>query len=170
MSGMKGRGMDEALYQPIASRGEFQAAIRSAFDDAADQGCREIWLCDADFADWPLGEKAVIAALTRWAQAHRRLLLVAQSYDEFARRHPRWVEWRRIWSHVVECKAIADLEPGQMPSVLLSLGRRCVRRVDPVRFRGSVADDAVALTAARESIDAIAQRSEDAFPVTTLGI
>ena len=38
------------------------ATTRSApaLADAARAGCRELWLCDADFADWPLGERAVI--------------------------------------------------------------------------------------------------------------
>lgn len=162
--------MDAVNYQAIESRGDFQAAVRVAFADAAAQGCREIWCCDATFSDWPWGEIAVVESLTRWAASHRRLLLVAQSYDEFARRHPRWVEWRRNWSHVVTCRAVTDVEPGQMPSALWCLDRRAVRLVDPVRFRGSVAGDAVTLTAMRESIDAIAQRSDDAFPVTMLGL
>ena len=162
--------MDEVTYQPIASRGEFHAAVRAAFEDAATTGCREIWISDTDFADWPLGEIGVVESLTRWAQSHRRLLLIAQSYAEFPRRHARWVEWRRRWSHVVTCRAVTDLEPGHMPTAMLCLDRRSVRLVDPIRYRGSVAGDAVTLTAVREAIDAIAQRSEDAFPVTMLGL
>lgn len=162
--------MDESAYRPIASRSEFHAAVRSAFDEAADQGCREIWLCDTDFADWPLGEIAVVESLGRWAHSHRRLLLVAQSYDEFPRRHPRWVEWRRRWAHVVSCRSVTDLEPGQFPTAMWCQDRRAVRLVDPIRYRGSVSGDAVTLTAVREAIDAIAQRSEEAFPVTMLGL
>lgn len=162
--------MSETQYRAIGSRGEFQAAVRDAFADAAAQGCREIWLCDANFADWPLNEIGVVDSLTRWAQSRRRLLLIAQGYAEFTRHHPRWVEWRRRWSHVVTCRAVADLEPGQMPTVMLCLGRSCLRLVNPVRFRGTVSADSVSLSAAHESIDAMAQRSEDAFPVTMLGL
>ena len=162
--------MDEVAYQAIASRADFHAAVREAFEDAARIGCREIWICDSDFADWPLGEIAVVEALSRWAQSHRRLLVIAQSFDEFARRHPRWIEWRRHWSHVVTCRAITDLEPGQMPTAMLCLDRRSLRLVDPLRYRGSVSGDAATLNTARETIDAITQRSEDAFPVTVLGL
>lgn len=162
--------MDDHPERAISTRADFHDAVRSAFDEAATHGCREIWLADTDFSDWPLGEKAVVESLTRWAQSHRRLLLVAQNYDEFARRHARWVEWRRAWSHVVVCRAVADLEPGQMPTALLCLGRRGIRLVDPVRYRGITATDAVSLAAIGEQIDAMAQRSEDAFPVTMLGL
>jgi hypothetical protein len=114
--------MGETQYRSIGTRAEFHAAVLAAFEDAAAQGCREIWLCDTDFSDWPLSERAVVEALSRWAASHRRLLVLAQSFDEFPRRHPRWVEWRRRWSHVVSCRAVQDLEPGQMPTAMLCLG------------------------------------------------
>ena len=58
-------------------------------------GCRELWLCDNDFADWPIGERAVIESLSQWAGSHRRLTLIASTFDEVARRHARWNEWRK---------------------------------------------------------------------------
>ena len=109
----------------ITSRGEFHAALKSALAEAATVGCRELWLCDTDFADWPLGELAVVESFAQWAGSHRRLTLIAESFDEVARRHARWNEWRRHWSHIVHC---------------------------------------------RELIDAVLQRSEEAYPVTTTGL
>jgi hypothetical protein len=41
--------------------------IRQAFSAAAVQGWREIIVCDPDFGDWPLGERAVIDALNDWS-------------------------------------------------------------------------------------------------------
>ena len=106
----------------IGSRRDFHDAVRSALAQAADDGAREILLCDPDFADWPLSERLVIEDLTRWAHAHRRLVLVASTFDEVARRHGRWSEWRRTWSHVVECRANAEIEAARIPTICLVPG------------------------------------------------
>ena len=106
----------------ITSRSEFHTALRSALAEAAAVGCRELWLCDNDFADWPLGERQLVDSLSQWAGSHRRLTLIAHSFDEVARRHARWNEWRRQWSHIVHCRSNAELESGQMPCVLLASG------------------------------------------------
>lgn len=154
----------------ITARSEFHEAVRNAFSEAATQGCREIWLVDIDYADWPLNEPELIDHLTRWAKAYRKLTLIAQNFDEMPRRHPRWVAWRRTWSHIVECRANTELEAGKMPTMLLAPGLMTVRLVDPIRYRGSVSRDAADAIRGRELIDAVLQRSEEAFPVTSLGL
>jgi hypothetical protein len=75
-----------STHRVTTTRGEFLDAIRNAFADAASEGCRELWICDLDFADWPLSERPVIESLTRWAYAHRKLTVLATTYEEF----PRW--------------------------------------------------------------------------------
>jgi len=154
----------------ITSRGEFHAALRSAFAEVAAIGCRELWLCDDDFADWPLGERAVVESLSQWASSHRRLTLLARSFDEVARRHARWNEWRRQWSHIVHCRSNTELEPGQLPTVLLASDLLNVKLVDPVHYRGQFSHDAADGVRCRELIDAVLQRSEEAYPVTTTGL
>jgi hypothetical protein len=161
---------DDAAYRPIGTRGEFHDALREALDDAARTGCRELWMADEDFADWPLSERAVVEQLTRWAQAHRRLTVVARHFDEFPRRHARWTEWRRQWSHVVECRSFEDAAADEIPTLLLADGLVGVRLVDRVRFRGSVSREAADLVRMREGIDAVTQRSVAAFPATILGL
>lgn len=154
----------------IAGRSEFHASVRLAFADAAEVGCRELWLCDNDFSDWPLSELEVIENLTRWAQSHRKLTVLAQNFEAFARRHTRWVEWRRQWAHVVECRTHTELEAGQFPTLLLAPGLLSVRLVDPIHYRGSVSYDMADVVRGRETVDALLQRSAEAFPVTTLGL
>ena len=100
----------------ITSRKTFHEALYRAFAEAAAVGCRELWLCDANFADWPLGERAVVGHLGQWAGSQRRLTLLATTFDEVGQRHPRWVEWRRQWSHVVHCRTNTDLEAGDRKS------------------------------------------------------
>lgn len=163
--------MDASLeYQTIASRGDFHAAVRGAVSEAAARGCREILLCDPDFADWPLNEVALIEQLVAWASKHRRLTVLARDFGEFPRRHARWVAWRRTWSHVVDCRANNELEAGQMPTLLLLPGSLTLRMVDMEHHRGSVSRAPADAVRAREQFDMVVQRSEESFPVTNLGL
>jgi hypothetical protein len=155
---------------PIASRAEFLDAVRSAFARADEQGAREIVLVDPTFADWPLNERTVIDSLSRWIDSKRFLVMFAHSFDELARRQLRFVEWRKQWAHVVHCKSDPDLQAEQVPTLLLVAGHTCVRVLDRVRYRGTVSNRPVDLTESQESVDALLQRSVEAFPVTTLGL
>ena len=124
--------MSEPESRLITSRIEFHAALRDGFAEVARLGCRELWLCDADFANWPLGERTVIDELTRWATSQRRLTLVASHFDEVARCHARWVEWRRNWAHVVHCRTNTELERSRFPCVMLAPGAFAVALSDRV--------------------------------------
>jgi hypothetical protein len=162
--------MTEPTRRAIATRSEFHEALRSALVEAADAGSAEIWLCDATFADWPLSEREVIDSLTRWARSRHRLVLLAHSFDEMARRHGRWLEWRRQWSHVVECRTNGELEAADYPTICLVADLVSVRLVDPVHYRGTASHEAADGVRCREAIDAVSQRSAEAVPVTTLGL
>jgi len=155
---------------PIASRAEFIEAVRKALSVAEQGGAREIVFVDRDFSDWPLNEPTVIDSLSRWIDSSRLLVVVAHSFDELARRQLRFVEWRRQWAHVVQCRNDPDLEAEQIPTLLLVPGHTCVRVLDRVRYRGTVSNRPVDLTESREAVDALLQRSVEAFPVTTLGL
>lgn len=162
--------MADTTYALVTSRSEFHAALRNALQEIATLGCREVFISDLDFADWPLSDAGVLASLTLWAHNHRKLTVLAQHFDEVVRRHARWVEWRRHWSHIVECRANTELEAGKLPTLLLAPGVLALRLVDPVRFRGSVWREAADMVRCRESLDAVLQRSVETFPVTTLGL
>ena len=161
---------EEPTRAMIESRADFHNAVRGALAEAALVGCREIWLVDDDFSDWPLGERAVVDDLTHWASMHRSFTIVARSFDEISRRQARWVTWRRQFSHVVQCRTNNDLEAGQMPSILLIPGLMSVRLHDHVHYRGVASREAADAVQWRELIDAVLQRSEEAFPATTLGL
>lgn len=154
----------------ITTRGEFHSALRLAFAEAAASGSRELWLCDKDFADWPLGERAVVEHLGQWAASSRRLTVLAGNFDEVVRRHARWVEWRQQWSHIVSCRTNTELESGELPTLLLALGGLSVRLSDSVHHRGRLSRDKADELRCMEQIDAVLQRSEEAFPATTTGL
>jgi len=160
----------DIAHRMLSSRGEFQDALRAAFEQAATQGCREIWLSDTDFSCWPIGDIKVVEHLTAWAMSHRKLTVLAQHYDDVVKHHPRWATFRRQWSHVVTCRSFEEAEPGVIPSMFLAPGIVTVRLFDAENFRASVSSDLADALRAKDTLDAVLQRSAEAFPATTLGL
>jgi hypothetical protein len=152
------------------SRGDFQAAWRDALARIAHHGCREVWFVDHDFSNWPLGERASCELLTQWALARRSLVLLAANFDSVQRLHPRWVMWRRQWSHLVQCRQVDPSDVDLIPTMVLAPGVLSLRVRDPVNFRGRVSYDMSDEVRDRDELDAFLQRSHAAFPVTTLGL
>ena len=159
----------ESILQ-IASRAEFHHAVQGALAQAEAAGSREIFMADPNFADWPLNDRDIVELLGRWVDSRCTFTLLAHSFDELARRQLRFVAWRKQWSHVVHCRSDAELGAEQIPTLLLVPGRVALRLLDRVHYRGTLSSRAVDLNEAREAIDALLQRSAEAFPVTTLGL
>ena len=40
-------------HRILTTRTEFLDALRAGVDEIATSGCREVWIADIDFADWP---------------------------------------------------------------------------------------------------------------------
>jgi hypothetical protein len=155
----------------IDTREGFRHALLESLDQCGRDGIAHLWLCDPDFSEWPLGQPAVVDALTRWASSRRRLTLVAGSYDHLATRCPRWLAWRRQWSHIVQCLKVLEEHASQVPMLVYGPPSVALRMQDLTRHpRGrryrSVAD----IAACGELVDAISQRAEESFPATTLGL
>jgi hypothetical protein len=167
---MKGVAMKEFEKFSINGRVAFNSSLKSAFSEMADRGVREVWLCDENFVSWPLGERAVVESLNQWVQSNRRLTLVARSFLEFSRHHPRWVTWRRQWSHVVSCHTPLEPEHCDLPCVLLAPGALNVVLLDPAHFRGYTSRETGTELCYRGKVDAILQHCAAAFPVTTAGL
>jgi hypothetical protein len=153
----------------FTGRTEFQQLVRDALARAAAEGWREIILSDATFEDWPLGELAVAQSLQAWSTAGRRCTLLARSYDVLAVRHPRFVTWRRTWSHLIEARACTSADPLDLPSALWS-PEWMLQRVDPVRCSGISSSEPQRRLRLRESLNDWLARSAPAFPATTLGL
>lgn len=154
----------------LTSRAECIGALREALRNADAAGCRTLEWCDVDYVDWPLGEPGVIDVLSHWARPHRRLVMYALSFERLAARHPRWVVWRRRFAHVVSCRALHDVEAAQVPSLLVAPGLGCLRCPPIGLRRGAWSEDSAEMERTRLVLDALAQRSVEAFPATTLGL
>lgn len=156
--------------RPIDGRKDFHRELLSAIGQCADAGVSQLWFGDLDFDAWPLGQPAIIDALARWVGSRRRLTLLAADYTLFPQRFPRWIAWRRQWAHVVQCLVVQEEFAAQLPCLLYAPDCVAVRLFDRERHRGRVLHEPVDLLRCRELIDALSQRSEEGFPVTTLGL
>ncbi|MES2413335.1 MAG: hypothetical protein V4614_06000 [Pseudomonadota bacterium] len=148
---------------------EFAGMVRDALQVAADQGWREIILCDRSFEDWPLGERAVAQSLNDWSRSGRKLTMLARNYDEVIRRHARFVSWRRTWAHIVDCRGNSSLLVDDFPSALWS-PVWVFQRMDLDKSAGVAGSEPGRRIALRERLDECLRRSSAAFPSSTLGL
>lgn len=161
--------------QTFAGRAEFQRLVAECLAWASGEGCRELHAWDASFVDWPLSDAAVLAALTGWARPGRQLHLLALQYDDLARRHPRFVRWRRDYGHCVTARAVEPevrLEAAPESLLLMAGGTApmTLRLFDRHLWRGELSVDTARRVGALEWFDALAQRSSESFAPTTLGL
>jgi hypothetical protein len=147
----------------------FQAGLRAGLAAAAQQNWRELVLADPDFADWPLGERATIEALQAWSAAGRSLVLLAQHFDVFGREHARFVQWRRLSSHVVDARQCRGPGLPAVPSALLAPGWY-LERIDLVHGRGVCSRAPEARRALRERVDECLRHSRAAFSASVAGL
>ena len=147
----------------------FAGLVRLALAHAAQEGWREIIICDSNFEDWPLGERAVSEALGQWAHSGRKLTMLAKNYDQVTRHHARFVTWRRTWAHLVECRGSASLSSDDFPSAFWSPAW-VFQRLDLARSTGISGTEPGRRVILREKLDECLRRSSPAFPATVLGI
>jgi hypothetical protein len=153
----------------IDGRSQFTAAVRLALAQAARERARAVCLVDPDFEAWPLEDPQVLGALTAWARLpKRKLLMVAGRFDDMSQRCPRFTAWRREWAHVIECHA-TEVETSQIPTLLLA-GAHSLQLADRLQWRGHWLADDSEISAWREVVDVLMQRSEPDFPANRLGL
>ncbi len=150
-------------------RKAFADLVRRAVDAAAARGWPRMVWCDPDFADWPLGERAVIDALQRWSVNGRVLHLLAQDYSSLRVMHPRFVQWRVMWSHLVEARATGRSSAGDLPSAIWS-PEWTMERLDLQHGVSVATADPARRVALGERLDAWWQKGTPSFPASTLGL
>lgn len=154
----------------FSGRDAFQQLVRDAIATAAQEGWHEIIISDANFHDWPLGERAVVDALQDWARSGRRFTMLACSYDDVIRRHARFVRWRGTWDHIITCRRSPAADPLDIPSALWS-PQWVLHRIDPERCVGFTGDETDRRVLLRESLSEwLRSKSAPGFPSTTLGL
>lgn len=153
----------------FTGREAFQQLVRDALARAAVEGWREIILSDASFQDWPLRERAVVDSLKAWSKTGRRITLLAKSFDEVQRNQPRFVNWRRTWNHIIECRAARSVDALDFPSVLWS-PTWVMQRLELQHSTGFSGTEPERRVRLRELLDEHLRASTPAFPASTLGL
>lgn len=164
---------DEAQALPVGrftGREAFQQLVRGALAGAERAGWGELLLSDANFHDWPLGERASVEMLDAWARTGRRLTLLAGDFDTVVRMHPRFCQWRVRWDHIITCRKAAPAYAQDVPSVIWS-AHWVLERHDPVRCNGITGVEPERRVLLRESLDEwLERKSNSSFPASTLGL
>lgn len=155
----------------IDSRDSFHQGLRWLLAQATLHTTRTLWLVDRDFADWPLGETGFLDPLARWLRLpQRRIVLLAAGFDSVSRRHPRFMAWRRDWSHAVAPFVAPEDIAGRLPTLMFGDSGLVLHLFDALHWRGRAGRDDQAAEGWQHEIDAVLQRSEAGFPVQTLGL
>lgn len=165
---------DPALEPPLSalrSQADVMTAMRWSIDHAlAVRSRRLVWI-DPDFSIWPLDEMPLLDTLTAWLRLpQRRLVLLGHEYARIERQHPRFVSWRRDWSHAVDAWTPSEPDQVRLPTLLIDDQRLCLQVFDTVHWRGRLSLDERAVRQWRDELDALLQRCEAAFPVRQLGL
>ena len=150
-------------------REAFGKLVRQVIASADQQAWREWWWCDDDFADWPLGERAVAEALDRWAGQGRRLHLLARSYQTVRERHARFVTWRVRWDHCIEARACPSASAEDFPSGMWMPGL-CWSRIDAARSVVLCSDEPRQRTQMQQTLHEWWNRGTPSFAASTLGL
>ena len=147
----------------------FAQLVRDALACAAHEGRPHMVWSDANFLDSPLREKAVNESLHAWSRKGRRLVLLAQRFDEVQRHQARFVQWRNTWDHLVECRVCRQVDASEFPSALWS-PHWVMRRLDLERSTGVSGSEPRRRVVLKEELDECLRQSSPGFPSTVLGL
>lgn len=153
----------------LQGRSTFTQAVRDALQTAAREGWNELILADANFADWPLGERVVAQALQDWSRTGRRFVLLAMDYSGMQRLHPRFVKWRQTWDHIIECRSCRATDALAFPSVFWSPAW-VMQRIDVERDVLVCDNAAPRRVTLRQLLDECRRDSTPGFPASVLGL
>jgi len=155
----------------LRSRADFHAALQWSLGHAIANRSRRLTWMDPDFAIWPLGDPALLQRLTAWLKLpQRRLVLIGQRFDAVPRLHPRFLAWRRVWSHAIDAWAPSEGIEVRMPTLAIDDDRLCLQVFDSTHWRGRLSLDEQDVRQWRDEIDALLQRCEAAFAVHQVGL
>jgi hypothetical protein len=157
------------LQGAFSGPSEFAQLVRDALAAAAREGWSEMVWSDPNFEEWPLREKVVVDSLNAWARRGRKLVLLARRYDSVQRFQPRFVTWRGMWDHLVECRVCKGLDDSEFPSALWS-PQWVMQRLDLVRSTGFAGFEPRRSLLLREALDEVRRQSGPGFSASTLGL
>lgn len=148
----------------------FEQQVLHFLQRAANERWPALVVGDPDFADWPWGTSEAVDLLHCWARHGRQMTVLAWRFDALPRRHPRWVQWRTIWGHKLQCRKYQARDVSQVPSVLWS-PQWAVQRLEVERCTGVASADRQSIVQLEEALQGwIRHKSSPAFPASVLGL
>jgi len=154
----------------FAGRAAFQQLVRQGLQCAVAEGWSSLILSDANFHDWPLGERAVVESLHQWARSGRSCTVLAADYGDMVQRHARFVQWRVRWDHIIVCRKADTADPLEVPSALWSPAW-VIQRHDPLRCIGISGSEAERRVLLRQTLDEwLTRKSTAGLPASVLGL
>jgi len=153
----------------LQGRRLFADLVRQSLATAAAEGWPRLVLCDTDFSDWPLGERAVVASLQAWARRGRVLQMLGRDLGPLRLQHPRFVQWRVAWAHLVEVRACGSASTDEWPSAIWS-PVWTLERIDVTHGVMVTSRDARRQVALAERLDHWWHKGSPSLPPTTLGL
>jgi hypothetical protein len=159
--------MAEPHTTPFDTRAGCEAALRACVGRAR----ATLQLFDPDFAVFPLGDRAIDAALRTFLAGGGTLQLAMHATGHIERHYPRFLRLLRDHAHRVECRLTSRALRQLTDSFCIADGDSIVRRYHSAHFRGEAAFDAPAATdTARERFAAIWAESSPTLQPTTTGL
>jgi hypothetical protein len=152
---------------------DISEALEALLLQALQSDTRRIVLLAPDFTAWPLSSVPVLDALQAWGRrGARRLEMAAPDWTASARRHSRFLAWRRGFDHLLDIRQFDASEVGpDWPTALLAAqGGVALRVLELEDGRAVWNHSATDRQFALELFDAILQRSGPGWPLTTLGL
>lgn len=166
----------EATTAAALGGGRFEG--RAAFDShvlhflqrAAEERWPELIVADPDFADWPWGTLAATELLQQWARHGRLMTVLAYRFDALPRRHPRWMQWRTVWDHKLQCRRMLARDVSLVPSMLWS-PQWVVERLDMERCIGVASAERASIVPQGEMLQEwIRHQSTPGLAASVLGL
>lgn len=95
--------------------------------------------------------------------------MLARSYEGVQRNQHRFVQWRGLWDHLIECRVCKHLDASEFPSVLWSPAW-AMRRLDVTRSAGVAGAEPQRRVLLREELEECRRQSSPGFSATILGL
>jgi hypothetical protein len=151
-------------------------AFAAALADFIVQAPPQWWISAERFDDWPLERPEVVAALTAWSRRHAQgeLRIFARDYGHIERHGARFMQWRRLFAHLLQIKRWPQRLPDEesLPrgvlqpraALLLSAAAR------PGQLLARASADVREIAVLSEPLQAAWDMGHYALPAQTLGL
>jgi hypothetical protein len=156
--------------QFIETKSSFRAGVLWGLEQAVKNRAFEIWAMDPDFADWPLEQDETLSLLTAFVKMPtRRITFVCETDRAMLLGMPKFVAWRRTWSHTCRMMAPGGAKEA-VPTVFLVDAAWGIQGVSDEPFKAIVRSRPTELSIFRDAVASHLKGCHEAFSQAILGV